>query len=166
MEALGKSNRVGSLARVAITSSPCYRPSVKKIPILFLALSLLTTTASALGYFVPRSLDEVVREREESASSASAALLIPELSALWDHEDPEAVLAAVTQAAEDSRSPAWVAGYYSWVQASLLLRQGFTDVINAAGGMTGYGAAGFAPRCAVCYIPHASHFLGKDVVIA
>jgi hypothetical protein len=32
--------------------------------------------------------------------------------------------------------------------------------------MTGYGAAGFAPRCEVCFIPHASHFLGKDVVTA
>lgn len=56
-------------------------------------------------------------------------------------------------------------GHRSSLAASLLLRQGFTDVINAAGGMTGYGAAGFAPRCAVCYIPHASHFLGRDMLI-
>jgi glyoxylase-like metal-dependent hydrolase (beta-lactamase superfamily II)/rhodanese-related sulfurtransferase len=56
-------------------------------------------------------------------------------------------------------------GHRSSLAASLLLRQGFMNVINAAGGMTGYGAAGFAPRCAVCYMPHASHFLGRDVLV-
>lgn len=65
----------------------------------------------------------------------------------------------------DRRAPLVVicsTGHRSSLAASLLLRQGFENVVNAAGGMTGYGAAGFAPRCGVCSIPHASHYLGQE----
>lgn len=52
-------------------------------------------------------------------------------------------------------------GHRSSMAASLLKQRGFTDVINAAGGMTGYTAAGFAPECPVCVVPHGPRFLGR-----
>lgn len=50
-------------------------------------------------------------------------------------------------------------GIRSSLGASILLRQGFTDVTNAAGGMTGYSAAGYAKKCPACESPHGSRFL-------
>ena len=52
-------------------------------------------------------------------------------------------------------------GHRSSLGASLLLQRGFTAVHNAAGGMTGYGAAGFAGECPVCVVPHGPRFLGR-----
>lgn len=52
-------------------------------------------------------------------------------------------------------------GHRSSMAASLLLRQGFTQVLNAAGGMMGYSAAGYAAECPMCVIPHGPSFLGK-----
>ena len=45
-------------------------------------------------------------------------------------------------------------GHRSSLGASLLKQQGFNEVYNVAGGMTGYGAAGFAPECPMCMAPH------------
>jgi rhodanese-related sulfurtransferase len=45
-------------------------------------------------------------------------------------------------------------GHRSSLGASLLKQRGFSDVYNVAGGMTGYGAAGFAPECPMCMAPH------------
>ncbi|HER43617.1 MAG TPA: MBL fold metallo-hydrolase [Candidatus Eisenbacteria bacterium] len=52
-------------------------------------------------------------------------------------------------------------GNRSSLGASILKRNGFKYLMNAAGGMSGYSAAGFAPECPICFIPHGSHFLGK-----
>jgi len=52
-------------------------------------------------------------------------------------------------------------GHRSSLAASLLKRQGFTRVWNVAGGMTGFNAAGFAPECPLCVVPHGPRFLGK-----
>jgi len=52
-------------------------------------------------------------------------------------------------------------GQRSSMAASLLKQRGFEHVFNVAGGMTGYSAAGYANECAVCFIPHGSHFLGE-----
>ncbi|TVR01952.1 MAG: MBL fold metallo-hydrolase [Desulfovibrionales bacterium] len=41
-------------------------------------------------------------------------------------------------------------GIRSSLAASILLRQGFEDVTNVAGGMTGYSAAGYAKQCRAC----------------
>lgn len=100
---------------------------MRKIAILLLAISIVIAESSPRAYSVPRPLDELISEREASASSPSVALLIPELAALWDHEDPEAVLAAVTAATEDRRTPPWVTGYMRWAQANLLMRLGRID---------------------------------------
>lgn len=52
-------------------------------------------------------------------------------------------------------------GHRSSLAASLLKRQGFSRVWNVAGGMTGFNAAGFAPECPLCVVPHGPRFLGK-----
>jgi glyoxylase-like metal-dependent hydrolase (beta-lactamase superfamily II)/rhodanese-related sulfurtransferase len=53
-------------------------------------------------------------------------------------------------------------GHRSSIGASLLKQQGF-DVVNVAGGMTGYSAAGFAPQCPMCSAPHGPRFLGQKM---
>lgn len=54
------------------------------------------------------------------------------------------------------------AGQRSSLAASILKRQGFERVINTAGGMTGYAAAGFGPECPVCVVPHGPRFTGTQ----
>ncbi len=64
----------------------------------------------------------------------------------------------------DPESPTIVicsTGNRSSLGASILKRYGFKYLLNAAGGMSGYSAAGFAPECKICFIPHGSRFLGK-----
>ncbi|ETA67542.1 Zn-dependent hydrolase, glyoxylase [Methanolobus tindarius DSM 2278] len=46
-------------------------------------------------------------------------------------------------------------GQRSGMGCSLLLRHGFKNVMNAAGGMTGYAAAGFGKECPMCVLPWA-----------
>jgi glyoxylase-like metal-dependent hydrolase (beta-lactamase superfamily II)/rhodanese-related sulfurtransferase len=45
-------------------------------------------------------------------------------------------------------------GHRSSLGASLLKQQGFSELYNVAGGMTGYSAAGFAAECPMCMAPH------------
>jgi len=54
-------------------------------------------------------------------------------------------------------------GHRSSMAASLLKQRAFRDVVNASGGMTGYTAAGFAPECPVCIVPHGPRFIGRKV---
>ena len=49
-------------------------------------------------------------------------------------------------------------GNRSSLAASILLRNGFEEVYNVAGGMTGYSAAGHAKQCKVCVNPHGPRF--------
>lgn len=46
-------------------------------------------------------------------------------------------------------------GHRSSMGCSLLLQKGFKNVQNAAGGMTGYAAAGYGPECPMCVLPWA-----------
>jgi len=55
-------------------------------------------------------------------------------------------------------------GHRSSLAASLLKRVGFTSVFNVAGGMTGYGAAGYAAECPMCVAPHVPAFMGGKKV--
>ncbi len=52
-------------------------------------------------------------------------------------------------------------GNRSSLGVSILGQQGFKNLHNVAGGMTGYSAAGYAKRCAVCQNPHGSRFYSK-----
>jgi len=53
-------------------------------------------------------------------------------------------------------------GHRSSLGSSLLKQKGFSEVLNVAGGITGYTKAGYAPQCPVCRLPHGPKFLGKD----
>jgi len=55
-------------------------------------------------------------------------------------------------------------GRRSSLAASLLKQRGFKDVLNLAGGMTGYSAAGYVPECKFCAMPHGPRFLGKKEI--
>lgn len=46
-------------------------------------------------------------------------------------------------------------GRRSSMGCSILLQKEFTEVQNAAGGMTGYAAAGYGPECPMCVLPWA-----------
>lgn len=52
-------------------------------------------------------------------------------------------------------------GHRSSLAASVLKRNGFSDVRNLAGGMTAYGQAGFGPECPMCVGPHGPKYLGR-----
>jgi len=45
-------------------------------------------------------------------------------------------------------------GVRSSLGISLLMREGFRDLINVTGGTVGYAAAGYAPECPMCLVPH------------
>jgi hydroxyacylglutathione hydrolase len=49
-------------------------------------------------------------------------------------------------------------GNRSSLGASILKMHGFRDIINLAGGMTGYSTAGYAKECHACINPHGSRF--------
>ncbi len=57
-------------------------------------------------------------------------------------------------------------GHRSSTAASILKQHGFKKVFNVGGGMTGYSAAGYAPQCPVCFIPHGPHFLGREMELS
>lgn len=52
-------------------------------------------------------------------------------------------------------------GNRSSLGVSIMRREGFKNLYNVAGGMTGYSAAGYAKRCTVCQSPHGSRFYSK-----
>lgn len=52
-------------------------------------------------------------------------------------------------------------GHRSSLGTSILRQNGFKDLYNVAGGMTGYSTAGYTKRCRVCANPHSSRYL-KD----
>lgn len=52
-------------------------------------------------------------------------------------------------------------GHRSSLAASILKQQGFKNVSNIAGGMTGYSAAGYASPCALCVAPHVPALAAK-----
>jgi rhodanese-related sulfurtransferase len=57
----------------------------------------------------------------------------------------------------DSTAPVLVicnTGHRSSIGTSILKRNGFREVSNVAGGMTGYNAAGLGPECPACIAPH------------
>ncbi len=54
-------------------------------------------------------------------------------------------------------------GNRSSLGAGILKQKGFKQVFNVAGGMTGYSAAGHAPECLVCFVPHGPRFSGSKM---
>lgn len=54
-------------------------------------------------------------------------------------------------------------GHRSSTAASILKQHDFDEVLNVGGGMTGYSAAGYAPECPMCFVPHGPRFLGRKM---
>ncbi len=52
-------------------------------------------------------------------------------------------------------------GHRSSLGSSILKMNGFENVYNVAGGMSGYGAAGYIKKCKVCENPHGSRSFSK-----
>jgi len=75
---------------------------------------------------------------------------VPDLRSRFKELDPKAPTALLCST-----------GHRSSLGTSILMQHGFKKVRNVAGGMTGFNAAGFAPACPVCVIPHGPAFLGK-----
>lgn len=66
----------------------------------------------------------------------------------------------------DPNLPAYLlcsTGNRSSLGASILEQKGFQKIHNVAGGMTGYSAAGHAPVCRVCFVPHGPRLAGNTV---
>lgn len=74
----------------------------------------------------------------------------PELRTRYTELDPKRDIALVCST-----------GHRSSLAASILKQHGFARVWNVAGGMTGFNAAGFAPECPLCVVPHGPRFMGK-----
>jgi hydroxyacylglutathione hydrolase len=76
----------------------------------------------------------------------------PDLRTRYEELDPDVPTALVCST-----------GHRSSLGASILKQHGFKEVLNTAGGMTGYAAAGYGPECPVCVVPHGPHFLGGKI---
>ena len=57
-------------------------------------------------------------------------------------------------------------GHRSSTGTSILKQHGFREVFNVGGGMMGYSAAGYAPQCPMCFIPHGPRFMGRKALLA
>lgn len=100
-------------------------------------------------------LVDVRMEREFDQFHIEGAINIPVPDMRSRYEELELALPVVTICST---------GHRSSMAASILKQHGFERVINAAGGMTGYAAAGLGPECPMCVGPHGTRFLGKDLV--
>lgn len=101
-------------------------------------MAVLLAAGQVPGYRVPRPLEEVAARREARATSPLVALDVQELASLWDFEDPEQVVASLSAAAEDPRTPPWVAGYARWTLGHALLQLGRTEEARQAFGSLGF----------------------------
>jgi rhodanese-related sulfurtransferase len=97
----------------------------------------------------PMVLVDVRGRGEFMSSHIPGALNIPapELRTRHAELDPETLTVVICST-----------GNRSSLAASILRQHGFRRIVNVAGGMTGYGAAGHAAQCTVCENPHGSRY--------
>lgn len=107
---------------------------------------------TALGN-MPINIVDVRADREFNVYHIEGAVNIPvqDLRTRYTELDPN--LPTVTVCGSGQRSG---------IGASLLQQRGFRDVLNLAGGMSGFAASGFAPTCPVCSAPHGPGFPGAE----
>lgn len=91
-------------------------------------------------------------EFEKMHIEGAVNIPVPDLRTRHEELPREATLAVICST-----------GHRSSLGTSLLKREGFEDVLNVAGGMTAYGAAGYSEECPLCVAPHVPAFFGKDV---
>jgi hydroxyacylglutathione hydrolase len=87
------------------------------------------------------------QEYEDSHIKGAVNIPVAELRTRYEELDPFKTTVLVCSS-----------GNRSSLGTSILKQHGFKDLINLAGGMTGYSAAGYAEECRACATPHASRF--------
>ena len=91
------------------------------------------------------ALIDVRSAGEYGSYHIDGALHIPAPDLRTRHAELDPALPAIVLCSTGNRSS---------LAASLLKQRGFPRVANVAGGMTGYSAAGHAPECPLCFVPH------------
>ncbi|MBN1825071.1 MAG: MBL fold metallo-hydrolase [Candidatus Eisenbacteria bacterium] len=93
----------------------------------------------------PGALIDVRAESEYEAQNIRGSIHIPvaDLRSRYRELDPDLPVVLLCSS-----------GVRSSLGASLLKRHGFRRVFNVAGGTAGYAAAGYAPECPLCLVPH------------
>lgn len=86
-------------------------------------------------------------EFEESHIESAVNIPVAELRTRYNELDPSKTTVLICSS-----------GNRSSLGVSILKQHGFKYVINVAGGMTGYSAAGYARECHACLNPHGSRF--------
>jgi rhodanese-related sulfurtransferase len=86
-------------------------------------------------------------EFEESHIEGAVNIPVADLRTRYNELDPDKTTVLICSS-----------GNRSSLGASILKQQGFKDVTNVAGGMTGYSAAGYTRACHACLNPHGSRF--------
>lgn len=99
----------------------------------------------------PLTLIDVRAPREFEGGHIDGAINIPtpDLRTRYRDIDPATPVAIICST-----------GHRSSLATSLLEQHGYRRLFNVGGGMTGYAAAGFAPECPVCIVPHGPRFVG------
>ncbi len=111
-------------------------------------LNALTCTDNAI------QLVDVRSPREYEANHIDGAINIPAPALRTEYTTMDPTVPTVVVCST---------GHRSSLGASLLAQHGFANLSNVAGGMTGYGAAGFTGECPVCVVPHGPRFLGTKL---
>jgi len=83
------------------------------------------------------------REYEAGHITGSISIPVPELRTRFGEISARHPVAVICNT-----------GQRSSLGTSILMQHGFSNVVNVAGGMTAYGAAGYAPECPVCINTH------------
>jgi len=90
------------------------------------------------------------REYEGLHIEGTINIPLPDLRTRYNELDPKAPTVLICST-----------GHRSSTGGSLLKQRGFEKIFNVGGGMMGYSAAGYAPKCPVCFIPHGPRFIGR-----
>jgi glyoxylase-like metal-dependent hydrolase (beta-lactamase superfamily II)/rhodanese-related sulfurtransferase len=93
----------------------------------------------------PITLIDVRASSEFEVSHIEGAINIPAPDLRSRHNEIDSSYPALLMCSSGQRSS---------LAASILERHGFENLKNAAGGYTGYAAAGYTTACAVCALPH------------
>jgi len=89
-------------------------------------------------------------EFKESHIEGAVNIPVADLRTRYNELDPKKTTVAICSS-----------GNRSSLGASILKQQGFKDVVNVAGGMTGYSTAGYSSACHACLNPHGSRFFSE-----
>jgi rhodanese-related sulfurtransferase len=92
------------------------------------------------------------REYESTHIEGAVNIPAPDLRKRYRELEPETPIVVMCST-----------GHRSSLGTSLLKQHGFKEVFNAAGGMTAYSAADYAPECPMCVIPHGPDFMVRKM---